>query len=105
MDWVKLILSILAGLLTAIPLVVELIKYVQQAVKEKNWRHLLTTVLDLMTTAEVTFETGEQRKKWVVEIVQKSAEKLNYDVDVDAVSSMIDELCKMSKIVNCRDGE
>ena len=37
MDWVGLVVSILSGLAAAIPLVVQLVNYVQKAVKEKNW--------------------------------------------------------------------
>ena len=36
-EWVSLIVSILTGLAAAIPLAVQLVKYVQKAVKEKNW--------------------------------------------------------------------
>lgn len=37
LNWVEIVISILTGLAAAIPLVVQLVKYVQKAVKEKNW--------------------------------------------------------------------
>ena len=37
MEWLQLIVSVLAGLATAIPLAIKLVEYVQKAVKEKNW--------------------------------------------------------------------
>ena len=48
MEWSEFIVSILAGLAAAIPLVVKLVEYVQKAVKEKNWEKMLALVMDLM---------------------------------------------------------
>lgn len=94
------IISIIAGLGAAIPLVLKLIEYVQKAVKEKNWGQLLNLVMSLMAEAESKFETGAERKEWVLAMVTASANEINYDIDMSAVSSMIDSLCAMSKQVN-----
>lgn len=94
------IISIIAGLGAAIPLVLKLIEYVQKAVKEKNWRQLLNLVMSLMAEAESKFETGAERKEWVLAMVTASANEINYDIDMSAISSMIDSLCTMSKQVN-----
>lgn len=94
------IISIIAGLGAAIPLVLKLIEYVQKAVKEKNWGQLLNLVMSLMAEAESKFETGAERKEWVLAMVTASANEINYDVDMSAVSNMIDSLCAMSKQVN-----
>lgn len=48
MEWVKILVSALAGLAAAIPLVVELVKYVQKAIREKNWSKVLDMVMNLM---------------------------------------------------------
>ena len=32
--------------------------------------------------------------------VKASADTVNYDIDMDVVSKMIDDLCAMSKVVN-----
>lgn len=42
MEYLDVILSIVAGLAAAIPLVIKLVQYVQAAVKEKNWNNCLT---------------------------------------------------------------
>ena len=44
MEYLDIILSIIAGLGAAIPLVIKLVQYVQAAVKEKNWSKLLELV-------------------------------------------------------------
>lgn len=36
MEWVQIALSIVAGLATAIPLVIKLVEYVQKVIKEKT---------------------------------------------------------------------
>jgi len=100
MEWIDYAVSILAGLATAIPLVCALISYIKKAIKEKNWTSLLNMVMEYMKAAEGKFETGSEKREWVLVMVKASADKLDYDVDLDAVGKMIDSLCDMSKVVN-----
>lgn len=100
MEWVEFALSILVGLTTAIPLVIKLIEYVQKAVKEKNWNALLAMVMDYMEIAEEKFETGAERKEWVLSMVEASAATVNYDIDLAVIDKLIDSLCSMTKVVN-----
>ena len=100
MEWMKYVVAILTGLATAIPLVIKLVEYVQKAVKEKNWNKLLDLVMSLMEEAEKKFEDGATRKEWVMAMVKSSADSINYDIDMEAVSELIESLCEMSKIVN-----
>lgn len=100
MEWVKYALSVVAGLSVTIPLVLKLVEYVQKAIKEKNWTKLLELVMAYMSEAEEKFETGAERKEWVLAMVEVSAKKINYDVDLSVVADMIDKLCDMSKVVN-----
>ena len=99
-EWVRLILSVLAGLATAIPLAIKLVEYVKKAVKEKNWNKVLDLVMALMEEAERKFEDGATKKDWVLSMVQASAGTINYDIDMDAISTLIDDLCAMAKVVN-----
>ena len=100
MEWVKYVVAILTGLATAIPLVIKLVEYVKKAVKEKNWNKLLDMVMSLMEEAERKFDDGATRKEWVMAMVKSSADSINYDIDMEAVSELIESLCEMSKIVN-----
>lgn len=97
---VQLIVAILTGLATCIPLAVKLVEYVKTATKEKNWANLLGLVMSLMEQAEKKFDDGATRKEWVMAMVKASADYINYPVDEDTLSKMIDSLCDMSKIVN-----
>lgn len=74
--------------------------YVQKAIREKNWSKVLDMVMNLMQTAETKFETGAERKEWVLAMVKASADTIDYDIDMDAISDLIDSLCNMSKVVN-----
>lgn len=103
MEWVRIVLAIVSGLATAIPLVIKLVEYVQKATKEKNWNKMLDLVIDLMEEAESKFAEGADRKEWVLAMVKASADSINYDVDIEAVSVMIDSLCDMSKVVNATE--
>lgn len=100
MDVLQLVVSVLAGLAATIPLVVQLVKYVQKAVKEKNWPKVIEMVTNYMERAETMFETGADRKEWVMAMVKASADTINYDIDMDAIGKLIDSLCGMSKVVN-----
>lgn len=97
---VSIIVAILTGLATCIPLAVKLYQSVKEAIQEKNWPHLLGLVVDLMEEAEEKFTDGATRKEWVMAMVQTSAEYINYPVDTQALSDMIDALCDMTKILN-----
>ena len=99
-NWMQMIIAVLSGLVTAIPLVYKLVEYIRKAVKEKNWPSMLEKVMNLMETAEKKFEDGADRKEWVIAMMKASADSLNYDLDVEALSKMIDSLCDMSNVVN-----
>ena len=100
MDWVEIVVSILSGLATAIPLVVGLIKYIQKAIKEKNWNKLVDMVMNFMKEAELKFDNGPERKEWVLMMVKASADTIDYDINLIQVSEMIDALCNLTNVVN-----
>ena len=103
MNWVQLITAILAGLATAISLVVKLVNVVQAAVKEKNWNQLLKMMMDYMTQAEKNISSGAERKEWVMSMVKASAATINYDLtpeDEAKLADLIDAICDASKIIN-----
>lgn len=100
MEWVKYAVSILSGLAVTIPLVIQLVKYVQASIKERNWTKLLNMVVDLMQQAEGKFESGADKKEWCLMMIKASADTINYDIDLDVVGKMIDDLCAMSNVVN-----
>ena len=90
----------LAALGAIITLVINLVKYVKAAVKEKNWKNLVNLVLAYMEEAEQKFENGADKKQWVLAMIKASAEVINYDIDIEEVSELIDSLCDMSLVVN-----
>ena len=100
MEWYEILISVLTGLATAIPLVVELVKYVKESVREKNWGKLVSLILKLIQEAEEKFDNGSDRREWVLSMVQTSAATINYDINLDLVGELVDNLCAMSKSVN-----
>ena len=97
---ISLVVALLSGLATCIPLAYKLVQYVKKATQEKNWNALLGLVINLMEQAEKKFTDGATRKEWVMAMVQTSAEYINYPIDNVALGKLIDTLCDMSKIVN-----
>ena len=100
MEWYEIVISICSGLAVAIPLVVELIKWVQKAIQEKNWGALVELVMRFMEEAEVKFQTGAEKKDYVLMAIKASADTIDYKIDMNVVSKLIDDLCAMSKVVN-----
>ena len=103
MEWFELVLSILSGLAVAIPLVIKLVEYVKKAVKEKNWKIVLDIVMKYMALAEEMFETGAERKEWVLTMVKEASTMVNYDIDMTVISGLVDNLCAMSKKINVKN--
>jgi hypothetical protein len=100
MEWYEILISILSGLAATIPLVVKLVEYVKKAIQEKNWNQLVTLVMNLMAEAEGKFDNGQDRKTWVLSMVEAAAKTINYPIDLEQVSKLIDDLCALSKKVN-----
>ena len=103
MNWVQIIVAILGGIATAIPLVIKLVDVVKKSVKEKNWNQLVKMTMDYMTQAEKNFESGAERKEWVMSMVKASAATINYDLtpeDEAKLADLIDAICDASKIIN-----
>lgn len=98
--WIQAIISILSGIAIIIPLIFELVKFIKAAAKEKNWGSVLNLVIKLMAEAEIKFETGEERKEFVINELKAISTTLNYDIDYEVISKLIDTLCDMSKKVN-----
>lgn len=100
MDIVNLIVAIVSGIATCIPLVIQLVKYIKEAAKSKNWSALMTLVLNLMQEAEFKFATGEERKQFVLSSIKSMEGTLNYDIDEAVVASMIDSVIDVTKKIN-----
>ena len=97
---VSLIVALMTGLATCIPLAYKLVEYVKKATQEKNWAALLGLVVSLMEEAEQKFSDGATRKEWVMAMVQTSSEYITYPIDSAALGELIDSLCDMTKVVN-----
>ena len=101
--WIYVIISILSGISVCIPLVLSLINFVKKVADEKKWNVLVSNVLQLMMNAEKDYEHGVERKEYVMDAIKTIAAQIGYNFDVEAekkVSEMIDEICKMAKVVN-----
>jgi hypothetical protein len=98
----NIIISILTGLATAIPLVIKLVKYMKESIKEKNWQKLLILVQTFITEAEANpdLTDGAARKAWVINRIQALSGVVDYNIDIDKIDELIDSLVAFSKKVN-----
>lgn len=105
MAWYEILIEILKCIIIVVPLVVGLVKYIKQAIMEKNWQQLITLVMNLMAEAESKFDNGADRKQWVLAAIEASAKTINYPIDLEQIGALIDSLCAMSKVVNAPNQE
>ena len=102
-EWINVIISILSGIAVCIPLVLSLISFVKKVADEKRWNVLVSNVLQLMMNAEKDYKHGVERKEYVMNAIKTISDQIGYNFDAEAekkVSEMIDEICKMAKVVN-----
>ena len=104
-DWVELIVAVVSGILVCIPLVQKVIVLTKKNAQEKNWPALMDMVMTYMEKAETMFEEGSDKKAWVLGALETSAQLVNYEIDMEVVSAMIDQICATSKIVNAPEGD
>lgn len=100
MDLLKYIIYSIPDFMIILFLIIQLITFIKKAIKEKNWSIILKMLIDYMKSAEEMFESGADKKAWVLKMIQSFAETINYNLDLDLISQKIDELCEMSKVVN-----
>ena len=103
MEWYEILISILSGLVAVIPLVTKLVQVTKSYVQEKNWNKIIIMVTEYMATAETMFDTGAEKKEWVIEMLKTSAKVSNFDLTEETllkISELIDQMCKLSKNIN-----
>ena len=100
MEWLELIIAILSGIATCVPLVISLVKYIQKLAKEKNWSKLVVIVSNFMVEAETLYPDGASKKDYVINSVMAIAKTIDYPIDKDMLGELIDNLVKLSKKVN-----
>jgi dsRNA-specific ribonuclease len=62
-------------------------------------------VLKLTAEAEENYSTGEEKKTYVMDSIEAMKGTLNCDVNIDAVSAMIDSIVIASKQINVKTEE
>ena len=100
MEWLELIIAILSGIAACIPLVIKLIDYVKALAKEKNWGKLIIIVSNFMAEAETLYPDGASKKEYVMNSVLAIAKTIDYPIDREMLSELIDSLATLSKKVN-----
>lgn len=99
---ITIVFNVILAIGIATPLVIALVKYVRQSIQEKNWNNLVKLVLELISIAEEKFETGAERKEWVISMVRAVENQINFDIDEETLSNLIDDLVNLTKKVNIK---
>lgn len=106
--WIELVAAICGALAVCLPLVTKLCSTIAAFVKEKNWNKIVEMTMEYMATAETMFETGAERKEWVLEMIKASAKVSNFNLTEESlakISELIDQICKTSKQINTKSKE
>ena len=100
MEWGKLIIAILSGIATCIPLVIKLINVLRDFYKEKNWSKLVVIVTNFIAEAETLYSDGASKKEYVINSIMAISKTIDYPIDREMLSELIDSLVTLSKKVN-----
>lgn len=64
---------------------------------------MLQIAMNLMAEAETKFDSGAEKKEWVLSMVKASAKSINYDIDEESLSQLIDTIIGLTKKVNIEE--
>jgi len=105
METVQLIIQLIISVIPMIPLVIALVKFIIKSIQEKNWRQVVNLALKLIGEAEGMFSTGAEKKEYVMRMIKAAAKELNYAIDDDSLSALIDSIVNVTKTVNVKQIE
>ena len=103
LKWIEILISVLAGVATCIPLVIKLTMVIRESVEKGNWNKIVKLVIDQMVEAEKNYTDGAEKKAWVLNQIRVLAQSLEYnytEVEEQKVSELIDAICEGAKIIN-----
>ena len=100
MEWLELIIAIISGIATCIPLVIKLVDYIKALSKEKNWGKLVVIVSGFMAEAETLYPDGASKKDYVISSVLAIAKTIDYPLDKEMLGELIDNLAALSNKIN-----
>lgn len=98
--WMNIVLPIISGLVATIPLVIKLVDVAQKSAKAKNWKTVIQLVLALMKEAEQNYTDGAEKKQHVLSSIKTMESTLEYDIDEQAISELIDAIVAATKKIN-----
>ena len=100
MEWYEIIISIISGIAACAPVVIKLVSYIKALAQEKNWSKLIVIVSNFMAEAETLYPDGASKKEYVINSIMAISKTIDYPIDKDMLSELIDSLTKLSKKVN-----
>ena len=74
----------------------------EKARKEKNWGAVVQLALRLMAEAEQNYTNGEDKKNYVMSSIKAMENTLQYDIDENAISELIDAVEAATKKINTK---
>lgn len=99
-DIVRIVLDVLAGLAILIPVAYGIFNGIKKLFKDKDYKKLLANALELIVTAEQKYESGADKKKFVLDMLKEVATKAKIKYDEESLSSTIDDIIALSKKIN-----
>ena len=95
--WLGFIIALCAAIVTLVPLGIKLYRHLSDATNSGDWSTIITLLIKLMGEAKDKFEHGAEKKEWVMGQLRVIAHELNYNLDEEAVSKLIDAICDLGK--------
>lgn len=100
--WAKIICAIIAGIAVLIPIIVYAVKYIKKLISDGSLVDMFNLVMNLVPIAEQMFEEGTDKKKFVLDTIEKFSTENALTFDRDKVSELIDAIVAVTKFVNIK---
>lgn len=109
MSWIETTQGIITLISSGIVLIgaicglgINLYKAMKQVIKNKDWGTIIKIADAAMTAAEQSGKSGADKKKLVIEAVEKSCKELNISFDFEQLSNYIDECIEFANKINSK---
>ena len=97
---IRLIAEIFTLIGVILPMAIALGRQVKKAIKERNWKKLLSLAMRFMEQAESAFEEGADKKSWVMAMLKESLDEINYSISDEELSDLIDNMVDLTNKLN-----
>ena len=99
-EYIDLIIAICGAISVIVPLAIKYYNAIKALIKEKNYVKILDIMRGAATEAEKLYESGAERREYVLNIIKVSCDNLKVDYDEKRFDEELTKLIDATKEIN-----